>query len=113
MDWLKPKIWALLQISEYRYLKVSYESNITWQTNTDHLCCNPCFQKKPRYDCVIINTTKGIMFAKLIFVFVTKIEATEYPWAFIQPYDSPVGLLTSKEKDLEAISCMCPTSWLC
>jgi hypothetical protein len=80
---------------------VSYESRITWQIETDQLRCNPCFQKKPRYDCVIISTTEGVMFAKLIFVFVTKIESTEYPWAFIHPYDSPVGSLTSKEKDLE------------
>ena len=95
------KIWTWLQISEYRYIKVFYESRITWQMDTDHLRCNPSFHKKPRYDCVIINTTEGIMFARLIFVFITEIKATEYPWAYIQPYDSPIGSLTSKEIDLE------------
>ena len=90
-----------LQISEYRYLKVTYESKITWQAATDHLRCNPNFQKKPRYDCVIINTTTGIIFAKLIFIFTTKIDDTRHPWAFIQPYDLPIGRLTDKEKELE------------
>jgi hypothetical protein len=37
----------------------------------------------------------------LIFVFVTKIDDTKHPWAFIQPYDSPIRGLTDKEKDLE------------
>jgi len=41
------------------------------------------------------------MFAKLIFLFTTKIDDTEHPWAFIQPYDLPIGRLTDKEKDLE------------
>jgi hypothetical protein len=86
-----------------RYLKVSYESKITWQENTDHLRCNPNFQKKPRYDCVMINTTKGIIFAQLIFIFTTKIDDTEYPWAFIQPYDAPIGVLTDKKKKLELL----------
>jgi hypothetical protein len=89
-----------MQISEYRYVKVTYESKITWQSNTDLLRCNPSFQKKPRYDCVIINTTEGIMFAQLIFVFVTTVENTEYPWAFIQPYNIPVGLPRRKEMEL-------------
>ena len=25
----------------------------------------------------------------------------EHPWAFIQPYDSPIGALTTKEKEME------------
>lgn len=81
-------------------MKVTYESKITWQTNTDHLRCNPNFQRKPRYDCVIINTTEGILFARLIFIFITEIDGEEYPWALIHPYDSPIGRLTSKEKKL-------------
>jgi hypothetical protein len=98
--WEHGLIWWL-QISEYRYLKVTYESKVTWQTTTDHLRCNPKFQNKPRYDCVIINTTIGIIFARLIFIFTTEIDNTKYPWAFIQPYDSPIGRLTDKEKELE------------
>ena len=43
------------------------------------------------------------MFAQLIFVFVTKIDDIDYPWAFIQPYDSPIGPLTNKEKDLKLL----------
>ena len=27
----------------------------------------------------------------------------EHPWAFIQPYDSPIGRLTDKEKELELL----------
>jgi len=34
-------------------------------------------------------------------VFTTEIDDTEYPWAFIQPYDSPIGRITDKEKKLE------------
>ena len=43
----------------------------------------------------------GIIFARLIFIFTTEIEDMKYPWAFIQPYDSPIGGLKDKEKDLE------------
>jgi hypothetical protein len=46
------------------------------------------------------------MFARLIFFFVTEIKATQYPWAYIQPCDSPIGSLTSKEIDLE-LFCIC------
>jgi hypothetical protein len=37
----------------------------------------------------------------LIFIFITKNDDTNYPWAFVQPYDSPIRGLTGKEKDLE------------
>ena len=49
----------------------------------------------------MINTTEGILFARLIIIFTTKIEDNEYPWALIQSYDPPTGRLTDKEKKLE------------
>ena len=43
------------------------------------------------------------MFAKLILLFTTtlKIDDINHPWAYVQPFDSPIRGLTEKEKRLE------------
>ncbi|PCH36191.1 hypothetical protein WOLCODRAFT_86299, partial [Wolfiporia cocos MD-104 SS10] len=58
-----------VKVTEYRLLKVNYESYETWRTATDLLRCNPDFHGKPRYDYVLLKTTERPIFAQLIFVF--------------------------------------------
>ncbi|ESK81346.1 hypothetical protein Moror_16703 [Moniliophthora roreri MCA 2997] len=44
-----------LEITQFQYLKVNYESYETWQLVTDHLHCNPNFNCSPHYDYCIFN----------------------------------------------------------
>ncbi|KAI0644335.1 hypothetical protein C8Q79DRAFT_913714 [Trametes meyenii] len=75
-------------VVESRYLKVDYESVVTWKQDTDHIHCSPLFQGTPRYDCVIYrvdDSTYGL--AQLKFVFVFEFRNTHYPIALIHPFE--------------------------
>ncbi|KAH9888565.1 hypothetical protein C8Q73DRAFT_776637 [Cubamyces lactineus] len=84
--------WVKIQsndvITEMRYIRVDYESRVTWQMYTDHLRCNPSFHGAPRYDHVMykINDTK-IGFAQLCFVFVCTFMDTRQPLALVHCLD--------------------------
>ncbi|EPQ50176.1 hypothetical protein GLOTRDRAFT_82536 [Gloeophyllum trabeum ATCC 11539] len=88
------------KVREYRYIRVKYESMVDWRESTDRLRCTPSFQESPRYDCVMVNTTNGTIFAKLIFCFTCKVADSSYPIALIQPFDAPTGPRRRKDKDL-------------
>ncbi|KAF8961518.1 hypothetical protein BDZ97DRAFT_1921202 [Flammula alnicola] len=85
-------------VLEYRYLKVSFTSKVTWQPETNHLRCNPRFNNKPRYDYILVTTPNGVMFAQLLFMFTTATEDRIDPWVLIQPFDAHVGQPTTHEK---------------
>ncbi|KAF8956317.1 hypothetical protein BDZ97DRAFT_1907242 [Flammula alnicola] len=90
------------EILEYRYLKVSFISKVTWEAETNHLRCNPNFMSKPRYDYILVATPDGgVMFAKLIFMFTTTTNDRIDPWVLIQPYDAHIGQPTTCEKDFQ------------
>jgi hypothetical protein len=88
------------KIIEIRYLKVNYESTVDWRELTDYLRCSPMFYGHPRYDCVIVQTVVGPIFAKLLFIFTQEIGEAVYPIALIQPYDAPTGPRLHKDTDL-------------
>ena len=91
-----------VQLLEYRYLKVSFTSKVTWQLETNILRCNPKFNNKPRHDHVLVVTPNGgVMFAQLIFMFTTSNDNKTDPWVLIHPYDTEVGRPTPLERDFQ------------
>lgn len=89
------------QIIEFRFLKVNYESLVDFRQTTDYLRCSPRFHNLPRYDCVIVNTTTGVFFARLLFLFTCNVNDTSYPIALVCPYDMPIGRRLQKDKHLK------------
>ncbi|KAG2351136.1 hypothetical protein BDR07DRAFT_1502501 [Suillus spraguei] len=69
------------EITEFRFLKVNYESMVDWQQHTDYLHCSPQFFGAPCFDCVFI-------FGKHTF-----------PLALVHPYDAPTGIRLRKDKN--------------
>ena len=92
-----------VQITEYRYLKVNYESVVDWKTQTDYLRCNPSFNHKERNDHVIIDTVDGPIFGQLLFIFVCTVDEKQYPIALVLPFDAGTGRRskTRQERDRE------------
>ncbi|KAI0648452.1 hypothetical protein C8Q79DRAFT_905404 [Trametes meyenii] len=75
------------QVTESQYLKVDFESVVTWQLETDHIRCNPSFQNAARYDSVIYKVDdEHYGFAQLRFIFLFKFRDTLYPLALVQPF---------------------------
>ncbi|KAG1884129.1 hypothetical protein F4604DRAFT_1878866 [Suillus subluteus] len=89
------------KITEFRFLKVNYESLVDFCQTTDYLRCSLSFHNFPRYDCIIINTTTGVFFAQLLFLFTCNVNSTPYPIALVRPYDAPVGRRLQKDKHLK------------
>lgn len=87
------------QISEYRYLKVNYESCVDWKLATDYLRCNPQFFGAPRYDCAYVQLTPTkTAFVRLITFFTCQIHGFgELQLALVQPYIAGVG----RERELD------------
>nr|VWO96301.1 Hsp70 [Ganoderma boninense] len=94
--------------TESRYIKVDYESAVSWRALTDHLRCNPKFQNHPRYDCVIYKpsgsdaaarSNRTIAFARLKLVFLYKFQDNTYPFALIEGFDV-VGARSAVDTDL-------------
>ncbi|KAG0705638.1 hypothetical protein DFH29DRAFT_980865 [Suillus ampliporus] len=89
------------KITEFQFLKVNYESLVDFRQTTDYLCCSLSFHNLPQYDCVIVNTTTGVFFARLLFLFTCVINDTSYPIALVHPYDAPIGRHLQKDKHLK------------
>src|ERR1700722_5485765 len=89
----------ILQIREYRFLTICYESTVDWKPHSDYLRCSPRFHNHPRYDCVIVSTVDRIFFAQLIFVFSCAIDNSDmtHSIALIHPFDT----LTSTRNQLD------------
>ena len=66
---------------------MKYESVVDWGVKTDYLRCNPDFNKRPRYDFVIVNSRDNPVFARLVFVFVCRVNKHDYHLALIQPLE--------------------------
>ncbi|KAG2747242.1 hypothetical protein P692DRAFT_201867126 [Suillus brevipes Sb2] len=78
-------------VTEYRFLRVNYESLVDWKQNTDYLRCSPQFFNTPRYDCVFIRTQNSIILGHLVFLFQCAIGNGLFPLALIHPFDAPTG----------------------
>jgi hypothetical protein len=79
---------------------VYFNSCVDWQQRRDLVRCSPNFHGFPRYDCVIIKTTDGFIFGRLIFLFQFTVGGIAYPFAFIHPYDASIGPHQQKDIDL-------------
>ena len=79
-----------IQITEYRFIRVKYESMVDWHVKTDYLRCNPSFSGRPRYDFIIMNRLQERIFARLVFVFVCQVNGHNYHLALVQPLDKKV-----------------------
>ncbi|KAJ6451940.1 hypothetical protein C8R45DRAFT_848162 [Mycena sanguinolenta] len=89
------------EIVPYRFLKIFYQSLDDWSDLADLLRCNPCFHGQPRFDAVLVLTEAGPIFAQLIYVFEVSVNGKVYPFALVQPLDSPVGAISAKDKALK------------
>jgi hypothetical protein len=93
-----------LQIHEYRYLKVNFESAVDWRQAADFLRCSPKFHSRLRQDFVIVQTATGQpIFAQLLLLFKCRFAGKDYPLALIQPFDQPIPARErpKKDKDLD------------
>ncbi|EKM49670.1 uncharacterized protein PHACADRAFT_201366 [Phanerochaete carnosa HHB-10118-sp] len=78
------------QVIECSYLRVDYESKVTWKTVTDYLRCSPDFYKKPQYDGAIVDAGGGkCVIVKLHFTFVIDCGSKLYPLALVQAMQIP------------------------
>ncbi|KAI6100965.1 hypothetical protein EV401DRAFT_2061435 [Pisolithus croceorrhizus] len=88
------------EITEYRYIKVNFESTTDWCQYTDHLRCNPSFHGHSRYDCVLLKTAQRDIFGRLVFLFQCTVGDETFPLALVQPYDAPTGPRLAKDVHL-------------
>ncbi|KAI9428775.1 hypothetical protein H4582DRAFT_2091022 [Lactarius indigo] len=88
------------KITEYRSMKVCYESKVDWEQYLDYLYCSPNFHGRKRYDFVILMTTEGFIFAELKFIFTVSVAEDKYPICLVCPLDASTGPPRAKEKDL-------------
>lgn len=80
-----------------------YESHEDWCEVEDKLHCSPDFQRRPRYDSVIVQTHAGAIFARILSVFVCSVGSATYPVALVLPLDAPIersGLRHIKDQEL-------------
>jgi hypothetical protein len=75
------------QVTEYRFIKVKYESMVDWHIKTDYLRCSPEFSGRPRYDFIIADRPQGRIFAQLVFVFICQVNGRDYHLALVQPLE--------------------------
>ena len=98
----------IVQLQEFRYLKVNYESCVDWKTTTDYLRCNPRFHGRERYDCVLIHTIDHqnngkLTFARLQFMFEYTVGNEPLRLALVTPFYIPPGEKRAIDKDLRLI----------
>ena len=97
-----------MQITECRYIKVKFESKVTWRLNVDRLRCSPSFYGSPRYDSAIMqwrgedgSLTQSV--CQLIRTFAYEIGGRKYGLALVQPFDRPTP---SRLEDRELGLCL-------
>ncbi|KAG2356754.1 hypothetical protein BDR07DRAFT_1453323 [Suillus spraguei] len=88
------------KITEFRFLKVNYESMVDWRQHTDYLRCSPQFFGAPRFDCIFIHMTPTkVIFGRLLFLFECTVGKHTFPLALVHPYDAPTGICLRKDKN--------------
>ncbi|KAG2740943.1 hypothetical protein P692DRAFT_20752023 [Suillus brevipes Sb2] len=90
----------MLKITEFRFLKVNYESMVDWWQHTDYLRCSPQFFGTPHFDCIFIHMTPTkVIFGRLLFLFECTVGKHTFPLALVHPYDAPTGIHLRKDKN--------------
>ncbi|KAI0347909.1 hypothetical protein BDW22DRAFT_1479807, partial [Trametopsis cervina] len=78
------------KVVECKYLKVDYESTVSWRLLTDRLRCSPLFHRRPRYDNVLVDLDGSLLvFCELVRVFTYTLNDNVYGLALVHPYHSP------------------------
>lgn len=88
------------QITEFQFLRVTYESMVDWRMRQDLLRCNPTFFGSPRFDCVIVKTAGKPFIAHLVYLFGCSISDADLHLAIIHPYDVGIGVRRRRDVDL-------------
>ncbi|KAH9024194.1 hypothetical protein EDB85DRAFT_2075196 [Lactarius pseudohatsudake] len=88
------------KLTEYRSMKVCYESKVDWQQYLDYLYCSPSFHSQERHDFVILKTTTGFIFAQLLFIFTCSVAGNSHPICLTRPLDAPMGQPRIKDRSL-------------
>ncbi|KAG2338015.1 hypothetical protein BDR05DRAFT_978302 [Suillus weaverae] len=88
------------EITEYRFLRVNFESLVDWQQHMDYLQCNPSFHNAPCFDCVFIQTNEKVIVGRLLFLFECPVGKDLFPLVLIHPFDAPTGTQLQKDKQL-------------
>jgi hypothetical protein len=90
-------------------LRVQYASKETWEIEENILRCTPMFNKKPRFDAVLVETNEGPIFARLLMLFTISSSRSSnigqrIPLAIIEPYDAPVSTqLRKRDQSLQML----------
>ncbi|KAG1831089.1 hypothetical protein EV424DRAFT_1343214 [Suillus variegatus] len=87
-------------VTEYRFLRVNYESLVDWKQYTNYLQCNPQFFNTPRFDWVFIRTQNGVILGRLVFLFQCAIGNDILSLALVHPFDAPTGPRPRQDKQL-------------
>ncbi|TEB21349.1 hypothetical protein FA13DRAFT_1832638 [Coprinellus micaceus] len=76
-------------IQSFRSLETFFTSKETWDIESNIVRCSPDFYNKPRYDAVLIQTTEGMIFGRLLALFIARPTKKHkgVPIALILPYD--------------------------
>ncbi|EFI26693.1 hypothetical protein CC1G_15464 [Coprinopsis cinerea okayama7 len=81
-------------IRSFRSMEAFYTSKESWDIERDLLRCSPSFHNRPRYDCVIIQTTTGPIFARLLSLFTLQQpgspDTEAIPFALALPYATTI-----------------------
>jgi len=89
-----------VQITEYRSIKVVYESKVDQKQYIDLLYCSPSFHGNEQRDCIIVHATNGPFFARLLLIFTASVANNLYPICMVQPLDLPIGPPRIKDTEL-------------
>ena len=77
---------------------------MTWKLQIDHLRCSPEFHSHPRYDCIILQTHEGPIFAQLKFAFTVISNGITIPIVLVQAFDKhDNSMFRKKDGDLELV----------
>lgn len=95
-----------IQLQEYRFLKVTYESLVDWRIAQNYLRCSPQFHNQPRYDFVMYESKGKLIFAQLKLVFQCHMNSEKagqqtLALALVQPFDERIPAAERPRKDKE------------
>lgn len=57
---------------------------VNWHIKMDYLRCSPMFSGRPRYDFVIADRPGGLVFVRLVLVFVCRVGERDFHLALVQ-----------------------------
>ena len=106
-----------MQLQEFRYLRVNYESHVDWKIVTNYLQCNPDFHGHERYDCALVCTidrhNNKLIIVQFQFMFEYIVGDVTLRLALVMPLDFATGKACAVNEDLRFIClCACPAASL-